>query len=216
MSGLPVDPATLGAFVLAALAIVLSPGPDTMLILRHALGHGQRAGFAAVTGVQAGLLVHTVLSVAGLSVVLASSPRLFGAIAAAGALWLGWLGIHALRGGALPDSASTGGGLPPGAAAAARDAMLTNLLNPKVLLLFLALMPNFVEPERGDVPVQLALLGAVLIVVNVLWQGGLVLAAEAMRRRLADPRTARGLSQATGLVLLGFAVLLVRDYLLPG
>ncbi|MEX2642356.1 MAG: LysE family translocator [Acetobacterales bacterium] len=210
-----VDPAALGAFVVAALAIVLSPGPDTMLILRHALGHGRRAGFAAVAGVQAGLLTHTALSVAGLSVALASSPRLFGAIAAAGALWLGWLGIQAMRGGALPDTAARTGNRTT-ALSAGRDAMLTNLLNLKVLLLFLALMPNFVAPARGDVPAQLALLGAVLIAVNVLWQVGLVLAADAMRRLLTNPRVARRLSQATGAVLLGFAALLVRDYLLPG
>jgi threonine/homoserine/homoserine lactone efflux protein len=76
----------LAAFVLAISAIVLSPGPDTMLILRYTMNGGQRVGLATVAGVQAGLAVHTTLAVLGLSLVIASSPTLFQAIAVAGAL----------------------------------------------------------------------------------------------------------------------------------
>jgi homoserine/homoserine lactone efflux protein len=210
----PVDIATLGGFLLASLAIVLSPGPDTMLILRHALGSGRATGMATVAGVQFGLVAHTALSVIGLSVVIAASPRLFGLIAAAGALWLGWLGVQALRGAALMDGA-TDRTLRRGALAAGRDAMLTNLLNPKVLLLFLALMPNFVIVARGNVPAQLMLLGLALIVINTVWQAALVLAADRLRLLIARPAAARLLSRATGAVLLGFAALLVYDYLWP-
>ncbi len=185
-----------------------------MLILRHALGSGRATGFATVAGVQVGLVGHTLLSVAGLSVVIASSPQLFGLIAAAGALWLGWLGVQALRGTALPTGSQPEDAR-RSALTAGRDAMLTNLLNPKVLLLFLALMPNFVDPARGAVPAQLTLLGAALIAVNTVWQACLVLAAEAMRTLLARPAAARALSRATGAVLLGFAVLLVYEFLWP-
>ena len=73
---MPVDLATLGAFVLAATAIVVSPGPDTMLILRYALTGGRPVGFAAVAGVQLGMLVHTALAAAGVSAIIASSPLL--------------------------------------------------------------------------------------------------------------------------------------------
>src|SRR5512134_531989 len=93
---MPVEPGTLAAFALTAAAIVVSPGPDTFLILRSALA-GRSAGYAAVLGVQLGLLVHTALAVFGLSLLIAHSPVLFDAIAVAGALYLAYLGIRGLR-----------------------------------------------------------------------------------------------------------------------
>ena len=81
---MPVDLATLGAFAITAGAIAVSPGPDTMLILRYALTSGQTAGLAAVAGVQIGLVVHTALAAAGLSALIASSPALFRGLAVAG------------------------------------------------------------------------------------------------------------------------------------
>ena len=98
---MPVDGATVGAFALAAAAIVLSPGPDTMLILRYALTSGRPAGFAAVAGVQGGLMVHTLLAVAGVSALIASSPMLFKGLAVAGAGYLAWLGLLSFRAKAL-------------------------------------------------------------------------------------------------------------------
>ena len=96
---MPVEAATLGAFVIAVAAIVVSPGPDTMVILRYALASGRRAGFAAVAGVQLGLMVHTVLAVLGVSLIIASSPVLFKLVAVAGAAYLAWLGVQGFRGG---------------------------------------------------------------------------------------------------------------------
>ena len=165
---MPVEAATLGAFVIAVAAVVVSPGPDTMIILRYALASGRRAGFAAVAGVQLGLMVHTVLAVLGVSLIIASSPVLFKLVAVAGAAYLAWLGVQGFRGAAAfrPDGGRPSSDL----ARACRDAVLTNLLNPKVILLFLALFPNFVDAGRDDVPAQLATLAVVLIVVNVIWQ----------------------------------------------
>ena len=95
-----------------------------------------------------------------------------------------------------------------------RDALLTNLLNPKVILLFMALMPGFVapEPERASVPVQLALLGATIILINIVWQGSLVLAAVRARPWLERPSVQRGLALAAGLVFLAFAGLMVVEF----
>ena len=155
---MPVEVTTLAAFIAASLAIVLSPGPDTMLILRYTMTSGQRTGLATVTGVQLGLIVHTVAAAVGLSLIIASSDLLFRAIAIAGAAYLAWLGLQGFRAGLLNVAAMTAGGS-VSAAKALRDAMLTNILNPKVILLFLALMPNFVAADRGQVPLQLAVLG---------------------------------------------------------
>ena len=209
---MPVEAATLGAFVIAVAAVVVSPGPDTMIILRYALASGRRAGFAAVAGVQLGLMVHTVLAVLGVSLIIASSPVLFKLVAVAGAAYLAWLGVQGFRGAAAfrPD-----GGRPSSALArACRDGILTNLLNPKVILLFLALFPNFVDTGRDDVPAQLVTLAVVLVVVNVIWQAPLAWAAESIGRWLGHPGVGRWVSRITGGVLLAFAALLLYQHLL--
>jgi threonine/homoserine/homoserine lactone efflux protein len=206
---LPVDPAVLGGYLVAATAIVVSPGPDTMLILRYTLTSGHRVGLATVAGVQLGLVAHTLAAVLGLSLLILSMPMLFRAIAVVGAGYLGWLGVQSFRAGVTTMAVD---GAKVGAIKAARDAIICNLLNPKVIVLFLALMPGFLRPERGSVPAQLATLGLVLILVNTAWQLGITTAAEAARRWLANPRVQRAVSAVTGVVLLGFAVLMVVEH----
>lgn len=209
---MPVDLPVLAAFALAAAAVVISPGPDTLLILRAGLAGGRRDAFAAVAGVQAGLIVHTALAALGVSAVIAAWPAALKAVAIAGALYLGWLGAKALRGAA--STAPANDRRRAGAMSAFRDAVATNLLNPKVILLFLALFPNFIDPGRGAVGRQLATLAATLIAINLAWQGPMAWAAARFARRLAEPRTARRLSAATGGAFLGFAVLLLVSHVL--
>ena len=200
---MPVDPATLGAFALAAAAIVLSPGPDTLLILRYALMSGRPAGYAAVAGVQIGLIAHTTLAAAGVSALIASSPLLFKGLAIAGAAYLAWLGLLSFR-----SSAPTAVHRPPAAPAAPPfyAALICNVLNPKVIVLFLALYPNFLMIERGDVAVQIAVLSAVLIVINSLWQLGLVWSADVARQWIVRPRVQRIVGYVTGAILILFAL----------
>lgn len=205
---LPVAPATLLAFLSVALAIVVSPGPDTLLILRNTLNSGTRTGMATVAGVQLGLIGHTALAALGLSVVIASSPRLFGLVALAGGGYLGWLGLQSFRGGLMRIDTA---GRTVGAGAALRDAMLTNLLNPKVILLFLALMPGFVDPARAATP-QLVMLALALLAINIVWQVPVALAAEAARRQLSRPMVQRWINRLTGAILTGFGVLLIWDH----
>jgi threonine/homoserine/homoserine lactone efflux protein len=207
--GLPVDPALLLGFSATSAAIVVSPGPDTLVILRHALAGGRGRGLAAVGGVQAGLLVHTALAALGISALIAASPVLFKGMAVAGAVYLAWLGLRSLaaRGGIRVDSGSA-----PGSRwQAAREAMLTNLLNPKVLVLFFALYPNFIAPG-GPVAVQIGLLSAILIAINVAWQAGLALFADRARRWLARPAVDRVLNRGVGICLLVFAGLLLVEH----
>jgi threonine/homoserine/homoserine lactone efflux protein len=208
---MPVDLNVLAAFTLASFACVMSPGPDTVLILRHTLVSGRKVGLAAVAGVQVGLLGHTLLAVAGISVLIATSPTAFKFVTIIGAAYLAWLGVGAIRGaGAL--ALAVGGG-ETGPLKAGCDAVLTNLLNPKVIVLFLALFPNFVETGRGDETAQLLTLAAALIVINTLWQTPIALAAGAVRRWLSSDVARRRVSILSGIIFIGFAIGLLAQHL---
>ena len=209
---IPIDPTLLGGFIVAAVAIIVSPGPDTIVILRHALTGGRGTGLAAVSGVQLGLLFHTALTVAGISLLIASSPVLFRGLTVIGAVYLAWLGIQSLRGvgGLVVET----GAAPAGAARACREAALCNILNPKVILWYLALLPNFVNPEAGDVTAQLIVLSALMIAINVLWQAPMALAADGVRRWLGRPEAMRAINRVSGVILLGMAVLMLAQHLL--
>ena len=215
---MPLDPELYGAFLVVALAAILSPGPDTLLIIRAPLGGGYGHGFAALLGVQIGLLGHLAAAVFGLSLLLLAAPLALKGVALAGALYLCWLGYRNLRAAADPNLNGNGGARragatgATGAAAVCRDAILTNLLNPKVILLFIALMPGFVAPERASIPVQLALLGTSIIVLNIIWQGTLVLVAGRARRWLTLARVQRGIALTTGLVFIAFAGLMLAEF----
>ena len=208
---MPVEMSVLGAFIVAVSALVMTPGPDTMLSLRYTLTSGPKVGLAAVAGVQLGLALHTVLAVLGVSLIIVSSPPLFKTVAVAGAAYLGWLGVQGLRGGGALSL--QGDGPVVGAGKALRDAIVCNVLNPKVILLFLALFPNFVDTGRTDVSIQLITLAAVLIAINVVWQAPMVWAAEAVRRWLVAPAVARAMARGTGVVLLAFALLMLYEHL---
>ena len=210
---MPLDPTLFVGYLVVAAIIVVSPGPDTMLILRYTLAGGRRVGFATLSGVQLGILGHITAAVLGLSVLILSVPIAFKAVAIAGAAYLAFIGVQALRAGTLrisPEAQAQA--LEVGHGRAIRDAIITNLLNPKVIMLFVALMPNFVAPQRASVPLQLALLGATLIVINVAWQTGLVLAAARLRQWLTRLSVQRVIAIISGIVFIGFAVMLLVEH----
>ena len=212
---LPVDAPTLFTFMLTASAIVLTPGPDTLIILRYAIRSGPRVGLATVAGVQAGLVGHTVLAVLGISVLIASIPWLFKAVAIAGAAYIAWIGIQSFRPHGLLQVGSDG--KPPVSMIKAfRDAIFCNLLNPKVILLFLALFPNFVDRSRDDVAAQLITLALTLIFINTLWQAPLALAAEPVRGWLKNPHTYKMVMHSTGVLLITVAALMLYENLFRG
>ncbi len=210
---MPVDPATLLAFVVTILALVLSVGPDTLVIIRYTMSSGPRTGFATVMGVQLGLFTHTALAAVGISLVIASSAIAFKTIAIAGAAYLVWLGVQGFRSGLINVEAMTQG-TEVSPLKGLRDALLTNLLNPKVIILFLALMPNFVDPARGRIWLQLVTLGVALFVVNVVWQIGVMLLADRARVWLGRPSVQRAVSWSTSAVLFVFAGGLLIDHVI--
>ena len=210
---LPIDTTTLFAFILTASVIVLTPGPDTLIILRNAISSGPRVGLVTVAGVQFGLVGHTALAVLGISVLIASTPWLFKAVALAGAAYIGWMGVQSFMPHGLLHVGASGKPAVRGIKAF-RDATLCNLLNPKVILLFLALFPNFVDRTRDDVPAQLITLSLTLIILNTLWQTPIAMAAEPVRRWLKNPRIYKTVMYSTGTLLIIVAVMMIVENLL--
>jgi threonine/homoserine/homoserine lactone efflux protein len=151
------DLPTLAAFMVAALALNLSPGPDMLYVIARSVGQNRAAGIASALGIGAGTLVHTVAAALGLSALLVSLPVAFEVVKWAGALYLVYLGIKTLRSeGVLHASAAV---KPESLGRVFRQGMLTNVLNPKVALFFLAFLPQFVDRSRGPLPLQFIALG---------------------------------------------------------
>jgi threonine/homoserine/homoserine lactone efflux protein len=207
-----VSTAALLGFVAVALLAVMTPGLDTMVTLRHSLLSGRRAGAGVVAGISAGCLVWGTASIVGLSALLAVSEVAYRTLQLVGAAYLIWLGGSALRrtvvrrDGAAPAPAAPVGGLLRGL----RAGLLTNLLNPKVGVFYLSLLPQFIPPGAAA-PAWGALLVALHVALGMGWLGVLVLLAERAGRLLLRERVRRWLDRTTAGVLLGLGVAMVVD-----
>jgi threonine/homoserine/homoserine lactone efflux protein len=167
------------AFLPVAVVIMLAPGPDFAVITRQTIVNGRRHGLVTSFGVSAGLLVHTTAAVLGLSALLATSATLFTVVKLAGAAYLVFLGVRAIWEARRPgtEPALVEDGEHPADVesvepylVAFRQGALTNVLNPKVAIMFLSLLPQFVDPHSGlPVWVQTVELAALFIGMNQLW-----------------------------------------------
>ena len=200
--------AQAAGFLAAALLITLAPGPDNLMVLSLGLARGRRAGLAFGAGCALGCLNHTLLAALGVSALLAASPLAFTGLRWAGGLYLLWLGLQALRG---------GGGTALQQAPADRPARLflkglaVNAINPKVVLFFLAFLPQFVDPARGSAALQLLQLGGLFTLQALLVFGAIGhFAGQAGERLARQPAIGRWLDRVAGgvFVLLGLRLLL--------
>jgi threonine/homoserine/homoserine lactone efflux protein len=155
----------LGWFSLAALALVLTPGPNMIYCVSRTLVQGRAAGLLSLSGVLLGFVVHLTAATLGLTALLLAVPLAFDAIKLAGAAYLLWLAWQAVKpGGSAPFEARQ---LPVDAPGTLfRMGFLTNLLNPKVAMFYLSFFPQFLHPERGSVLVQSLQLGALQIGIS--------------------------------------------------
>jgi RhtB (resistance to homoserine/threonine) family protein len=193
------------AFTGIAAIVTLTPGADTMLVVRSALARGRRAGLLTVLGVCTGLFIHATLSALGLSVVLVRSARAFEVVKLAGALYLGFLGLQALRSAARGAPIEARTAARAGAHRAYVEGLLTNVLNPKVAVFYLAFLPQFIGP--GDpVLTKSILLASIHCVQGLVWLSLVTLFVARLRRVLAQPRVQRSLEVVTGLVFIAFGV----------
>lgn len=202
------DPALLLAFLPAALALVITPGPDMLFCLGQGLQSGPRAALAADAGVSVGVLVHALAGGLGLAALVAAWPAAFEAIRWLGVAYLLWVAWRALRDplGGPTDAA------PRRAARAFRDGLATNLSNPKVLLFMLALLPQFVRPEAGPILPQFLALGAVLSFGALLVNGAVGLMAGGIGGALArSPRLERAMRVVTASLFAGLALRLALE-----
>ncbi|MGI5456712.1 LysE family translocator [Streptomyces sp. CA-249302] len=200
-----VDLSSYAAFLVAAFALCVTPGPDMMFIVAMGGRGGPRTGVLAAAGVACAMFVHTVAAALGLSALFLSLPALYHALRWAGAAYLLYLAVKAFRDRGEP--AGEGGAAEPGRRRAFWQGAVTNLLNPKVILFNVAFLPQFVDPDLGHVREQFLVLGLTITVMGFVVDGSVGLLSgklSALLRR--SRRVARGLNIFTGTVFTGLAI----------
>jgi threonine/homoserine/homoserine lactone efflux protein len=173
----------LALFVIAGLLLNMTPGPDSLLIMSRSAAQGWRSGCAAALGVGAGTFVHVFAAAVGLSALLLTSAAAFTAVKLVGAAYLLYIGIQLLRRrGSTVALQETGPVLPH--ARVFLQGFLTNVLNPKVALFFLAFVPQFIAPDATDKTLAFVVLGCIFNVNGMLWCHFLALSTAFASRRL--------------------------------
>jgi threonine/homoserine/homoserine lactone efflux protein len=200
----------LWLFVVSGLLLNIAPGPDSLLIMARSAAQGWRAGFAATWGIGAGVCVHVLAAALGLSALLATSATAFTVVKIAGAAYLAWVGLGMLlrrRGRGDESAPAASAGRPVVALARRRDiflqGFLTNVLNPKVALFFLAFVPQFIAQDAPSKALAFLFLGAIFNFNGMLWCHALALSSAFAGARLKPgARVAAALERTMGAVFV--------------
>jgi len=199
-----IAPMAPGSFLLATLALNLAPGPDMTYVIARSVGQGRRAGIVSALGIAAGCLVHIAAAAAGVAVLLRAWPQGYAVIRLIGAAYLIYLGVglwrRARAAGALTSIA------PDTDLAIFRQGVVTNVLNPKVGLFFLAFLPQFVDPARGPVALQILALGLIFNTSGTFVNAGVAWLAGSLRARIESGAGRTWFQRASGAVLIGLGV----------
>ena len=192
------------AFLIAAFALNLAPGPDMLYVIGRSVGQGRKAGIVSSLGVFVGCWVHILAAAFGIAALLRSSPLAFNVVRYAGVAYLIYLGIKMLAQKAdLASQQLKAESL----SVIFRQGAITNMLNPKVAIFFLAFLPQFVDARRGSVVLQILLLGLIfnvggtLVNLAVAYAGGTL--GELLRRNQSIARLQR---RFTGLIFVGLGL----------
>ena len=202
------ETSTLALFAVAAVTLLVIPGPAVLYIVTRSVDQGRAAGLASVCGVHVGTLVHVAAAALGLSALLVSSATAYDTVRWLGAAYLVWLGVRPLlaRDEDLP-AAPGPDARRPGLRRIFAQGVVVNVLNPKTALFFLAFLPQFVDTSRGSVPLQVVVLGVAFVLLGLLSDGAYALAASTgagwLRRR---PGVARASRLVSGGVLVSLGV----------
>lgn len=198
-------------FLTAAVLLNLSPGPDIAFILGQTVRGGRKSGFAAMFGIWTGAFGHVLMAAAGLSVILATSAVAFSIVKWAGAAYLIWLGIAALRsngGSFVAEQTKTQTRM----FSIYKQGVMVGVLNPKVAIFFLAFLPQFVVNGAGPVWAQLFLHGFLIIVVAAFIEPPLVIAGGKLTTKLRNnPRIGLWMDRSLGAIFIALGVRLAME-----
>lgn len=205
------------AFALVARLLTVTPGLDTMLVLRSAIAGGPRAGLLAALGVNSGVLAWALGSAVGISALAAASSVAFDGLRLAGAAYLVWIGTRTLWKQRHVDATEWRGGAegappPLSVAEAYRNGLLTNLLNPKIGVFYMTLLPQFI-PHGAPVIGLSLLLATIHNLEGLIWFTLIILLATRLRRMLIGVKVRRRLEQISGLIFIGFGLRLAAERL---
>jgi threonine/homoserine/homoserine lactone efflux protein len=199
------DTATLAVFAVAAVTLLVIPGPAVLYIVGRSVGQGRAAGLASVCGIHVGSLLHVAAAALGLSALLVSSALAYDTVRYLGAAYLVWLGVQRLL--ARDEEAGPAGAARERLGRILAQGVVVNVLNPKTALFFFAFLPQFVDPAAGSVPLQVAVLGATFVGLGLVTDSAYALLAATgaglLRRRR---RVARASRLVSGGVLVGLGV----------
>lgn len=202
------ETSTLALFAVAAVTLLVIPGPAVLYIVTRSVDQGRAAGLASVCGVHVGTLVHVAAAALGLSALLVSSATAYDTVRWLGAAYLVWLGVRRL----MADDEPSGSASDPHASRLGlrriiAQGVVVNVLNPKTALFFFAFLPQFVDTSRGSVPFQVLVLGVAFVLLGLLSDGAYAMAASTgagwLRRR---PGVARASRLVSGGVLISLGV----------
>ncbi|TCK22487.1 LysE family translocator [Pseudonocardia endophytica] len=202
--------ATYAPYLAISVALVLAPGPDTAVLLRSALVGGRRTGLVTAAGVFSGNMLQGTVAALGLGALLAESHVLFTVLRWVGAAYLVVLGIQALRAARRGAYAALGEVPPGGRRRAFVTGALSNLTNPKVLVMYLSVLPQFLTPGVTGVGDAL-LLAWTVAVLGVVWLVALTLVVHRARAWFSRRRVRRASDAVTGVALLGFGAALAVE-----
>ena len=200
-------------FIAVVLLAYLIPGPDFLLVSRYAVQH-RRLGLAAALGAQSGLCIHMLTAALGLSAIAARSAELFMLIRWAGAAYLIWMGLAVLYS-SRSQHRSAQADVQENIDATSRsrafaNGFLCNLLNPKAVIFFLSVLPQFIDPTVSAAR-QILILGVLDVLIGVAWWWGVVILMERVAQALRRPRIRQWWDWVTGSLMIGASALLVRN-----
>jgi threonine/homoserine/homoserine lactone efflux protein len=204
----------IALFLIASALLTIAPGPDIVYVLTRGIAQGRKAGFAAALGFATGCIFHTLLAALGVAALIRSSDLAFNAVRYAGAAYLVWIGIQALR--HRSSFSIAGSGDAKALWTIYRQSVIGNALNPKVTLFFLSFLPQFVNVEAGHVGWQMALLGAVFMVQTVAIFGLIALFSGWIGERVRrNPAIGTRLNTFAGITFIALGIRVALPDLAP-
>ncbi|MFH1157023.1 MAG: LysE family translocator [Pseudomonadota bacterium] len=205
----------LWAYCIAITLLTLTPGVDTMLVIRNTTRGGWKDGTLSSLGICLGLFIHATVSAVGISVLLLQSAWAFRALKLAGAAYLIWLGIVSLRGAMaknstipLADSPRAGKGF--SIKRSLSEGFLSNVLNPKAIVFYMAFLPQFIDPSRSALAQSLCLAG-IHFTIAMIWQGIVTSLVDRARTLFLNARIRQVFDGLTGSVMVFFGITLGLD-----